>query len=238
MTSAAPAPLLECANVALGHMEPTGERTLLARGLSFELKARSALVVVGASGSGKTTLLRLLNRFDDALEGELRFRGQRLEHYDPRELRRKVALVMQKPVMFAGSVGENLEALPPEVPKPSAEQKTAALAALGLSAAMAERPARELSGGEQHRVAIARALLLEPAALLLDEPTAALDPRAATRVGELILRLCVERELGVVVVTHSAELVRQLDARILLLEDGQAILDPPPAQLERFLAGT
>jgi ABC-type methionine transport system ATPase subunit len=215
--------------------------------VSVEVERAGALTLVGPSGAGKSTLLRCLNRLVEPTAGGVRFAGRDIRSLDPRELRRRAALVMQTPVLFEGSVRDNLCIRPAGTPGDFSERRLAdALAEVGLDASVLGRDGSTLSGGEKQRVTIARALLRDPEALLLDEPTSALDPPNAALVVETISRLRDTRALSIVAVTHQPELVRRLGGSILYLvqgrvqarEDGATSSSAIDARLEAFLAGT
>ena len=216
--------------------------------VSVDIERGGALTLVGPSGSGKSSLLRCLNRLEEPTGGTVRFDGRAITDWDPRELRRRAALVLQTPVMFVGTVRDNLGIRAAGVSLDLSESRLReTLAEVGLDAGLLDREAATLSGGEKQRVTIARALLREPQALLLDEPTSALDPPNATLVVETVCRLRETRRLTIAVVTHSPELVRQLGGALLYLVKGQvqsyerldggangAIADQ---RLQAFLAG-
>jgi ABC-type methionine transport system ATPase subunit len=214
--------------------------------VSFSLERGHALTLVGPSGSGKSSVLRCLNRLVEPTSGTVRFDGRDTRSFDPRKLRCQVALVMQTPVMFEGTVRDNLCIRPAGVPGDFSENRLAAtLDEVGLDPKLLDREAAMLSGGEKQRVTIARALLRDPQALLLDEPTSALDPPNAHLVVETISRLRAARALSIVAVTHQPDLVRRLGGGLLYLikgrveafqsfEGSDAALD---ARLQAFLAG-
>ncbi|HEY7320170.1 MAG TPA: ATP-binding cassette domain-containing protein [Candidatus Binatia bacterium] len=214
--------------------------------VSFRVERGHALTLVGPSGSGKSSLLRCLNRLVEPTSGTVRFDGRDIRSFDPRELRSHVALVMQTPVMFEGTVRDNLCIRPVGVPGDFSENRLAAtLDEVGLEPNILGREAATLSGGEKQRVTIARALLRGPQALLLDEPTSALDPPNALLVVETISRLRASRALSIVAVTHQPELVRRLGGGLLYLMKGRVeafhSLDGSDsardARLQAFLAG-
>jgi ABC-type multidrug transport system fused ATPase/permease subunit len=177
----------------------------------------------------------------------VRFNGRDIRSLDPRELRRRAALVMQTPVLFEGTVRENLRLRSAGADGDfSDEHLVASLADVGLEPAMLDRDASTLSGGEKQRVTIARAILRNPEALLLDEPTSALDPPNAALVIETVSRLREARRLSIVAVTHQPDFVLRLGGTLLYLVKGRveasASLDGPSRalgdpRLQAFLAG-
>ena len=216
--------------------------------VSFSLERGRAITLVGPSGSGKSTLLRCLNRLVEPTSGSVTFDGRDTRTFDPRELRRQVALVMQTPVLFEGTVRDNLRVRPADAPGDFSEPRLLrALAEVGLEPDRLEQDATTLSGGEKQRVTIARALLRDPQALLLDEPTSALDPPNALHVVATISRLRKARGLSIVAVTHQPDLVRHLGGSLLYLVKGRVqafqsaddpvTLGPTDARLQAFLAG-
>src|SRR5947209_10540918 len=216
--------------------------------VSFTVERGRALTLVGPSGSGKSSLLRCLNRLVEPTSGTVRFDGRDTRSFDPRELRRRIALVMQTPVLFEGTVRDNLRVRPADSPGDFSEERLRmTLTEVGLEPDLLDRDAAMLSGGEKQRVTIARALLRDPQALLLDEPTSALDPPNALLVVETISRLRLARGLSIVAVTHQPDLVRRLGGGLLYLVKGRVeafeSLDGPDAstlgdaRLQAFLAG-
>src|SRR6266568_2133643 len=190
--------------------------------VSVGVERGGALVLLGPSGSGKSTLLRCLNRLAEPTGGSVRFDGRDVRSLDPRDLRRRAALVMQTPVLFDGTVRDNLRVRPAGTPGDFSDASLAsAVVEVGLDAGVLERDAATLSGGEKQRVTIARALLRDPQALLLDEPTSALDPPNAALVVETIFGLRESRGLSIVAVTHAPELVRRLGGALLYLVKGR-----------------
>ena len=190
---------------------------IVTRGVDLTVCAGEVTALVGPSGAGKSSLLRALVRLDEPAEGRVLVDGRDAAELDPCALRRRVGLVAQAPVMLPGDVRANLAYGLDDV----AEAALAgALAATGLAASFMAREARELSGGEAARVAVARALTRDPGALLLDEPTAALDREAAAPV-EALVRDLAARGLGILIVTHDeAQAERVADARVELARGG------------------
>ena len=203
--------------------------------VSLSVERGQALTLVGPSGSGKSSLLRCLNRLEEPSEGVVRFEGRDIRSLDPRRLRREAAMVTQAPVLFDGTVRDNLSLRPAGTEGDFSDQRLArALAEVGLDERTLERDAATLSGGEKQRVTIARALLGDPRVLLLDEPTSALDPPNAALVVETVLRLREARGLTIVASTHQPELVRRLGGEPMFLVKGEVRGDQ---QLDAFLAG-
>jgi ABC-type methionine transport system ATPase subunit len=215
--------------------------------ISFEVGRGASLTLIGPSGSGKSTLLRCLNRLEEPTGGCVRFRGRDITKLDPLELRRRAALVLQTPVLFEGTVRDNLRMQPSTARTDVSEARLLrALAEVGLDGGCLDRDGGTLSGGEKQRVTISRALLGDPEVLLLDEPTAALDPPNAALVIETISGLRQSRGLTIVAVTHQPGLIRRLGGCLLYLVKGRAetyecIDDLAPtitdARLRAFLAG-
>lgn len=190
-------------------------RTVL-RDIGLDAPAGEVTALLGASGAGKSSLLRCLVRLDEPLSGRVVVGGVDARELDPCELRRRVALVGQPPVMLPGDVRANLAYA---LAEPREDALLAALAATGLEPGFLGREARGLSGGETARVAIARALTRAPEAILLDEPTGALDARAAAGIEELVRGLASDG-LAVVVVTHDARQVGRIASRAARLQGG------------------
>jgi putative ABC transport system ATP-binding protein len=186
------------------------------RSIDLVVPAEGVTVLAGPSGAGKSTLLRLLNRLDDPAAGEVRWRGRALTDWPPTELRRQVAMVFQRPPLFAGTVLDNLRVALADV---DIERATHVLEHVGLSAALLEQEATSLSGGEAQRMCVARALLTEPAVLLADEPTAALDRAARTTVEDLGRQLA-DSGVGVIWVSHDTDQLRRLADHVIVLADG------------------
>ena len=188
--------------------------------ISFDVAARDLLGIVGASGSGKSSLLRLLNRLDEPTSGTVYIDGHDYRQLPPRELRRRVGMVTQRPFLFPGDVASNLRFGPAQRGETvTAETVASLLERVGLPG-FAAREVSVLSGGEQQRVSLARALANDPEVLLLDEPTSALDEDAKLGIEELIASLVRDHGLTCVMVTHDREQARRMCNRVLVLEAG------------------
>jgi len=183
------------------------------------------LAIAGPSGSGKTSLLRLLNRLDEPSSGTVFVEGTDYRNLEPRELRRKLGVVTQRPYLFPGTVSENLQFGPVQRGQtlpPSAIEEL--LKQVGLRD-YAERNVANLSGGEAQRVSIARTLANSPLILLLDEPTSALDETAKLEVESSIQRVVRDHGLTCVMVTHDLAQASRLAERALLLKSGRIVRD-------------
>jgi len=201
-----------------------GRRRVL-HDVSFRLDAGLRTVILGPNGAGKTTLLRALHGLLPAASGHIAWAG------GPRPPRAD-AMVFQRPVMLRRGALANVEYALAVNGVDGAERRTRALEALervGLGA-LAERPARVLSGGEQQRLALARAWALRPRILYLDEPTAALDPNAAVEVERQVAAIHASGT-RIVMTTHHLGLARRIADEILFLHDG-TLVEQTPA--ERF----
>lgn len=195
------------------------------RGVSFELQRGEALAVMGPSGSGKSTLLHILGTLDRPTSGTVRLEGKdpfALSEPELADFRNgNIGFIFQDHHLLPQcSVLENV--LIPTLanrnrPTNVEEWGRALLERVGLSGRLDHRPA-ELSGGERQRVAIARALILRPVLLLADEPTGNLDRRTAQSVGQLLLDLHRQEQTILVVVTHSAELAKNLPRQMEMVD--------------------
>lgn len=183
------------------------------------------LSIVGPSGSGKSTLLRLLNFLEPPTTGTIRY-GDYVTNGTgtaPLALRRQITTVFQKPVLLNCAVQDNVAfGLRVRGEKKHRQRVEEALERVGLLE-FARKRARTLSGGEAQRVALARAMVIEPRVLLLDEPTANLDPYNVGLIEGIVRELNQRSGITIVLVTHNVFQARRLASRVGLLLDGQAI---------------
>ncbi len=203
-------------------------------GVDLDIPAGGVTALVGPSGAGKTSLLRLLNRLDSPAAGEVAFRGRPVAGLPVRELRRRVGFVFQLPVMFPGTVADNLRAAAGAAgdATPVSDAAVAdALGLVGLDGSYAAREAGRLSGGERQRASIARALMTRPEVLLMDEPTSALDPEVAERLMATVVRLTSDASLTAVMVTHRLAEARSASDFLVMLEAGRVLEAGPAAAL-------
>ncbi len=192
------------------------------------------LALVGPSGAGKSTLLRLLNFLEAPHRGAISYRGQPFDtqNLPPLALRREVTTVFQRPLLLDRSVRDNVAYGLKLRGRDGRERIDEALDAVGLLP-LARQAARTLSGGEAQRVALARATVLQPTVLLLDEPTANLDPYNVALIEDIARRLNQESGTTLVLVTHNVFQARRLSQRVAFLFEG-AIIEV--ADKERFFA--
>jgi tungstate transport system ATP-binding protein len=191
----------------------------------LDIYCGEVLALVGPSGSGKSTLLRLLNFLEPPTTGVIHFQGQAMtpDREAPLELRRRVTTVPQRPVLLNRTVLDNVRyGLRLRGERDGRVEVMEALEVVGLSA-LARQSARTLSGGEAQRVALARALVLRPDVLLLDEPTANLDPYNIGVIEATVRRLNAEQGTTVVLVTHNVFQAHRLAHRMGLLLDGRLV---------------
>lgn len=207
----------------------SGRKTVL-QGIDATVPVGSLITIMGPSGAGKSTLLGLLNRLEEPDEGEVLYRGKRLQEWQVLELRRRVGLVFQNPVMFDGTVEENILYGPKLRHEVLDTDPMKLLEQMGLPGEMLWRQARELSGGEQQRVALARTMANRPEVLLLDEVTSSLDPESALAIEQLVVNLNQE---GVTVlwVTHDLVQARRLNGSSWILVGGRLVDVAPTSEL-------
>jgi tungstate transport system ATP-binding protein len=210
-------------------------------GVTLAISPGPPTVLIGPNGSGKTTLLRAAMGLIEPTHGRVTWQGR--ERWPPTSR----AIMLQRPTMLRRTAGANVDyALAAAgVPRPGRTARISELLALvGLEHA-ATRPARRLSGGEQHRLALARALARAPAVLFLDEPTASLDP-GSTRTIEYVIRAVSQRGIKVVMSTHDLAEARRMAGEIVFMHRGQIVETadasrffnaPQTGEARKFIAG-
>lgn len=224
---ASPTPLVELDRVSRRY---DGARPLeVLREVSLQIAPGSQTAMVGPSGSGKSTLLNLMGTLDAPSAGRVIFEGRDLAGLDANALadlrNRRIGFIFQSHYLLPQcTVLENvlvptLASADPALKQSARERAGRLLARVGLAERLEHRPS-QLSGGERQRVAVVRALINQPALILADEPTGALDHSNASALMDLLIELNREQGAALVVVTHALELARRLQ-RVLELRDGR-----------------
>ena len=218
------APLLELRDVSKSYPGPVPVPVL--RGASLTITRGESVAIVGPSGCGKSTVLNLLGTLDLPDSGTLSFEGRDLTKLSAKELaafrNRQIGFIFQQHHLLPQcSVLENV-LLPTladakRAPADAEARARALLDRVGLDARLDHLPGK-LSGGERQRAAVVRALINQPALLLADEPTGALDRASATEIGKLLVELNREQGVTLIVVTHSIELAAFMNRTVELLD--------------------
>ena len=206
--------------------------------ICLELKDGEFVGLIGHTGSGKSTLVQHLNGLVKATEGRIYFHGEDIygADYDMRRLRSKVGLVFQYPehqlfevdVLSDVCFGPKNQGLSAEEAQ---ERAKAALAMVGLGEEFYYQSPFELSGGQKRRAAIAGVLAMEPEILVLDEPTAGLDPKGRDEILNQIQKLHQEKGISIVLVSHSMEDVARYVQRIIVMNQGEVLFDDVPREV-------
>lgn len=207
------------------------------KGIDLDVRRGEVIAIIGKSGSGKSTLLRCINGLEVFQEGALTVDGKPLLHESAmamRELRQRVGMIFQGFNLFPHlSVGRNIMLAPMLVKHrlklQAASQARKLLARVGLEEKFDAMP-DQLSGGQQQRVAIARALAMEPAVLLCDEITSALDPELVGEVLRVVESLA-EEGMTLLMVTHEMNFARKVADRVIFMHQGRVHEMGPPEQL-------
>jgi phospholipid/cholesterol/gamma-HCH transport system ATP-binding protein len=209
-------------------------------GINLTVVSGQTLVVLGRSGTGKSVLLKLIIGLQKPDSGSIRIQGQEItssniEALD--EIRKRMGFLFQHAALYDSLTVEENVAFPLRrhtkmTASELAERVKELLAGVGMERELKKMPS-DLSGGMQKRVGLARALALEPGILLLDEPTAGLDPITSREIDELILQLQEERDVASVVVTHDLHSAKVIADRIVLLHRGEAVIEGTFDELER-----
>jgi putative ABC transport system ATP-binding protein len=234
--------------LTLAVVDGDGVRRLL-DDVSFTVPAGTVFTILGPSGSGKSSLLRCLNRLTEPTSGRVSIDGRDTAQLPVREVRRRIGMVFQNPVLFAGTIADNVLYGPRLRDGGRVDEAGVVprlLEKVGLPASWSDHPTGQLSGGERQRVALARSLANEPQVLLLDEPTAALDRSAGARIERLLLELAGSSDLTFIWVTHDLDQAHRIGDAGLILVDGRVVekgsltqlLAHPTEELTRlFVAG-
>lgn len=203
--------------------EYSGKQVL--KGINLEVQKGEIFVLVGPNGAGKTTLLRILDLLEEPTSGEIIFNGEKVDYSakDKEKWRRRIGIVFQQTALFNMSVFNNI-AFPLKIRgenKRGVERKVKAALELVQLHGFENRNALSLSGGEAQRVSLAQALVTDPQLLLLDEPTANLDPRNTSIIEEVLSHINRERKLTIIMTTHNMFQAENLAHRVAVLNDGR-----------------
>ena len=190
---------------------------------NLEIEENKITCIVGKSGGGKTTFLKLLNNMISPTAGIIKFKGKDIMDYDPVELRRKVPMLPQNPVVFSKTIKANFDlALKyAELEKKSEKEYKEILKRVSLEKQKLDKNAEDLSGGEKQRVALARILLLEPNILLLDEPSSALDEKTEKLIIETVVDYIENKNGTLIMVTHSTKIAKEYGDEIVTINHGK-----------------
>ncbi|MGA8501132.1 MAG: ABC transporter ATP-binding protein [Candidatus Sulfotelmatobacter sp.] len=210
-------------------------------GVSLAVGRGETLAVLGRSGTGKSVLLRLIIGLERPDSGSVRIHGQdiaglALDHKG--EVRKKMGFLFQHSALYDSLTVEQNVAFPllhhkKEMSKSElGDRVRALLAEVGMEDALAKMPS-DISGGMQKRVGLARALALEPDILLLDEPTAGLDPISSAEIDDLILKLQEEHNMASIVVTHDLHSAKTIASRLALLDGGDVVIEGSFEELQK-----
>ena len=228
-------------NVNYIYGEGTGQEKWALKNINLTLHDNEFVGIVGHTGSGKSTLTQLLNGLEKPSSGQIFYNEQDIqgEGFSKKELRQKVGLVFQYPEhqLFEVSVIKDVEFGPRNLGLNNLEIEKRSFDALKqawISDDLLDVAPFALSGGQKRRVAIAGVLAMQPEVLILDEPTAGLDPAGRTEILELLQRLHRERNIAVILVSHSMDDVARYAERILVMNQGELVLDGAPEKVFRY----
>uniref|UniRef100_A0A5B7CDJ6 Putative ABC transporter I family member 17 n=1 Tax=Davidia involucrata TaxID=16924 RepID=A0A5B7CDJ6_DAVIN len=197
---------------------------LILRGINVDLPKGMIVGIIGPSGSGKSTLLRALNRLWEPPSRTVFLDGRDITELDVLSLRRKVGMLFQLPVLFEGTVADNIRYGPQLRGKRLSDNEVHKLLTLAdLDSSFFNKSGGELSVGQAQRVALARTLANEPEVLLLDEPTSALDPISTQNIEDVIMKLKKKRGMTIVMVSHSIKQIQRVADLVCLLVNGEIV---------------
>ncbi|WP_421782221.1 phosphonate ABC transporter ATP-binding protein [Kiloniella litopenaei] len=222
----------------------TGDMAL--KGVELEIPKGQVVALIGPSGAGKSTLIRCINRLVEPTSGSVTLNDKELTKLGSgalRQARRRMGMIFQEYALVERlTVMENVlsgrlgyvgfwRSFFRKYPQSDVDEAFRLLERVGLDH-MADKRADELSGGQRQRVGIARALIQDPELLLVDEPTASLDPKTSRQIMRLICELCAERNLAAIINIHDVALAQMFVQRVIGLRFGEVVYDGPPDQLK------
>ena len=228
-------------NVNYIYGEGSGQEKWALKNINLAIHDSEFIGIVGHTGSGKSTLTQLLNGLEKPSSGTIYYNDEDIQAdgYERRKLRQKVGLVFQYPEhqLFEVSVIKDVEFGPRNLGLSNLDVEKRSFDALkqvGLSDDLLDVAPFALSGGQKRRVAIAGVLAMQPEVLILDEPTAGLDPAGRTEILELLKKLHEENNITVILVSHSMDDVARYAGRILVMNQGELVLDGEPQKVFRY----
>ena len=222
----------------------TGDLAL--KSIDLEVPDGQVMALIGPSGAGKSTLIRCVNRLVEPTSGSVHLNETEVSSLGQNQLRkarRRMGMIFQEYALVERlSVMENVlsgrlgyvsfwRSYFRKFPQKDIDEAFRLLERVGLDH-MADRRADELSGGQRQRVGICRALIQDPELLLIDEPTASLDPKTSRQIMRLICELCKERKLSAIINIHDVLLAQMFAERIVGLQLGEVVYDGPPSNLK------
>lgn len=220
------------------YSEETAYRIQALKNINLEIKEGQFIGIIGHTGSGKSTLIQHLNGLMKATSGTIYFHGQDIyaDDFDLRELRSRVGLVFQYPEhqLFETTIFDDVCFGPRNQGLTKEEAGLRAFEALrsvGMPESLYYQSPFDLSGGQKRRVAIAGVLAMKPEVLILDEPTAGLDPAGRDEILDLVARMHKERGITVILVSHSMEDVAKYVERIIVMNQGEVMFDDAPSEV-------
>ena len=204
-------------------------------GIDFRVEEGEFIAILGSNGSGKTTLINLLVGLLKAGAGEIRIGGRMIGTLSTQELYQQVGLVFQNPndQLFAATVEEDVAFGPRNLGLPEAEVSQRVTEALGSVAALplCGRAIHHLSFGEQKRVSLAGVIAMRPSVLILDEPTAGLDPAGEAQMLQLLKKLNREQNMTIILATHSVDMLPLFANRLYVLDGGRVLQEGPSEEI-------
>ncbi len=214
------APYLELRNISKNY----GNKTIL-RGLNASFDEGDLVAIVGPSGIGKTTTLRIIDRLEKSDSGEIYMRGKPYSDLSTKAIQKRIGMVFQNPVVFNASVFNNVAYSLRFRGVDEKEIKTRVVSILEKLKldALSDRSALTLSGGEAQRVSLARSMVYSPELLLLDEPTANLDPHNVSIIEHALAKSNNEDKTTMVIVTHNIFQAKRIAKKVAFLLDGELI---------------
>ncbi len=219
----------------------SGQECTALRDINLEISDGEFIGLVGHSGSGKSTLIQLLDGLERASSGEILYNGKNIydKDFSFKELRGKVGLVFQYPEhqLFETSVIQDVEYGPANLGLEKLEVELRSFRALeqvGIGEDLLDVSPLALSGGQKRRVAIAGVLAMEPEILILDEPMAGLDPAGRKEILQLLKKIHREKQITIILVSHSMDDVARYADRILVMNEGELVLDGPPRKIFHY----